>query len=206
MWRRGDGPIIIRRGEEDRRCGRAGFDRSFDSSELVAACPVLHEHVEIGVALRFDDHIAQRLVGGLAAFQLGDTELGRHPVIIQIFALYNPSVGCENREVDTYEAEVGQNERVLEVGERVGRENGWVRFGSRGDHDGVRTSYRTYSTRIFETYTVAIVDNHNVAPEALDKSMIPLGRTSARERGRMLRARQWIVRQLIPVLTTRYES
>ena len=57
-----------------------------------------------------------------------------------------------------------------------------------------------------KTYTVAILDNHNVAPEALDKSMISLRRTSARSRGRMLRVRQWIVRQLIPVLTTRYES
>ena len=88
--RRGDGPIVIRRREEDRRCGSACVDRSFDSSELVLACPVLHERVEIGVALRFDDRVAQRLVGGLAAFQLGDTELGRHPVIVQIFALIQP--------------------------------------------------------------------------------------------------------------------
>ena len=29
----------------------AGIDRSFDSSELVAAFPVLHERVEIGFAL-----------------------------------------------------------------------------------------------------------------------------------------------------------
>ena len=69
----------------------------------------------------------------------------------------------------TYEAEVGQYERVLEVGKWVGRENGRVRLGGRGDHDGVRTGYRAYSTRIFKAYTVAILDNRNVASEALDK-------------------------------------
>ena len=62
----------------------AGIDRSFDSSELVAAFPVLHERVEIGLALRSDDHVAQRLVGGLAGLtsKLGDTEIGRCLVII----------------------------------------------------------------------------------------------------------------------------
>ena len=86
-----------RHGEEDRQCDGTGVDRSFDSSELVAACPVLHEHVEIGVALRFHDRVAQRLVGGLAASQLGDTELGRRPVIIQIFALHNRQEGVKSR-------------------------------------------------------------------------------------------------------------
>ena len=32
----------------------AGIDRSFDSSELVAVFPVLHERVQIGIALRSD--------------------------------------------------------------------------------------------------------------------------------------------------------
>jgi len=86
-WRRrGDG--IVRRGKKDGRCGRAGVDGGFDGGELIAACPVLHERVKVGVALSFDDCIAQRLVGGLAALELGDTELGRRPVVIQIFALY----------------------------------------------------------------------------------------------------------------------
>ena len=57
-----------------------------------------------------------------------------------------------------------------------------------------------------KTYTVAILDNHNVAPEALDKSMISLRRTSARSRGRMLCLRQWIARQFMPVLTMRYNA
>ena len=73
-----------RHGEEDRQCDGTGVDRSFDSSELVAACPVLHERVEICVALHFDDRVAQRLDGGLAALKFGDTELSRRPVINQI--------------------------------------------------------------------------------------------------------------------------
>ena len=39
-----------------------------------------------------------------------------------------------------------------------------------------------------KTYTVAILDNHNVAPEALDKSMISLRRTSVLARAHVARA------------------
>lgn len=60
-----------------------------------------------------------------------------------------------NREAGTYDAEEG---RVLESGEQVRQENGRVRLGGRSDHDGVRTDYRTYSTRIFDAYTVVILD------------------------------------------------
>lgn len=41
-----------------------------------------------------------------------------------------------------------EDRRVLEVGGRVGRKDGRVRFGGRGDDDGVRTGNRVYSTRI----------------------------------------------------------
>lgn len=61
------------------------------NSLLVAACPVLHEHVEVGVTLSLDDRVPQRLVGGVVALELEDTELGRRAVIIQIFALYTVS-------------------------------------------------------------------------------------------------------------------
>ena len=52
------------------------------------------------------------------------------------------------------------------------REKGRVRLGGRGDYDRVRAGCRTYSTLIaliFEVYTVAILDNHNVASEVLNK-------------------------------------
>jgi hypothetical protein len=75
---------------------------------------------------------------------------------------------CVN-EGGTYEAEVGQDERVLEVGKRVRREDSWVRLGGRGDHDGIRTSYRAYSTRIFEANTIAVLDDRDITTEALDK-------------------------------------
>ena len=76
-----------------------------------------------------------------------------------------------NRGEETYEVEVGKYERVLEVGERIIRQEN-VRFASsRGDHEGVLSGYRAYLTCIFEAYkyTVAILDNCNVASEALDK-------------------------------------
>ena len=69
----------------------------------------------------------------------------------------------------TCEAEVRQNERVLKVGEWMRREDGRVRLGSRGDHDGIRTGYRAYSTRILEADAVAVLDDRDVAPKALDK-------------------------------------
>ena len=49
------------------------------------------------------------------------------------------------------------------------REKGRVRLGGSGDYDRVRAGCRTYSTLIFEVYTVAILDNHNVASEVLNK-------------------------------------
>jgi hypothetical protein len=86
-WRwRGDG--IVRCGEKDGRCSRTSVDGGFDGGELIAACPVLHERVKVGVTLAFDDCIAELLVGGLAALKLGDTEFGRRPVVIQVFTLY----------------------------------------------------------------------------------------------------------------------
>ena len=81
------------------------------------------------------------------------------------------------------------------------REKGRVRLGSRGDYDRVRAGCRTYSTLIFEVYTVAILDNHNVASEVLYKIKYFL--EAVYERGRMLCAQKWIVRQLMPVLTMR---
>ena len=86
-WRRRDG-VVRRRGEKDGRCSRTSIDGGFNGGKLIAACPVLHKHVKVGVALGFDDCIAELLVGGLAALELGDTEFGRRPVVIQIFALY----------------------------------------------------------------------------------------------------------------------
>ena len=65
-----------------------GVDGGFDGGELIAPCPVLHDHVKVAVALGFNDCIAQRLVGGLASLELRYAELGRCPMVIQIFTLY----------------------------------------------------------------------------------------------------------------------
>jgi hypothetical protein len=79
--------------EQYRRCGCSGVDGSFDTVELLAACPVLHECVEVGIALSFDDRVAPHLVGRLAALELGDTELGRCPIIIHYTS---SAVDCKN--------------------------------------------------------------------------------------------------------------
>jgi hypothetical protein len=47
----------------------------------------------------------------------------------------------------TYEAEVGKDETVDEVGERLTRGNGRVRLGGRGDQDGIYTGHRSRRTR-----------------------------------------------------------
>jgi hypothetical protein len=70
---------------------------------------------------------------------------------------------CVNEGQLTYETEVGQCERVL----KVGRGEKTVGFALAAvDHDGVRTNY---SMRILEADTVAVIDDRDVAPEALDK-------------------------------------
>jgi len=72
---------------EEARWGRAGVDGGY-GGELVATCPVLHERVGVSVALDFDDCVAQRLVGGPVAFELGDTKLGRRSVVFALCPRY----------------------------------------------------------------------------------------------------------------------
>ncbi len=88
------------------------------------------------------------------AIELGDSELGRRPVVVQVFALYpgtrsviesvnESAMGWEQN--GTYEAEVEQGDSVLEIGERLTRENGRVRLGGDGDHDGICTGHHAFS-------------------------------------------------------------
>lgn len=90
-WWRWRDEVVHR--EQDGRCSRAGINGHFDGGELITACPRPHESIEISIALRLDDRLAQRLVSGLAALELGDAELGGCPVVVEVFALHPVNEG-----------------------------------------------------------------------------------------------------------------
>lgn len=101
---------------------------------------------------------------------MGDTELGRRPVLVKVFGLhsqYQVSSRVFERERDgsgTYEAEVGQDESLIEVGERavdVRKRLGSPQWRRRPRRNPRRSSH------VFEADAVAVLDDRDDTPETL---------------------------------------
>jgi len=74
----------------------------------------------------------------------------------------------------TYESKVWQYERVLEAREGCRGKYGRIRLRSGGNHYRISPCDGTYPPCILEAYTVTILDDGHITPEALDKINDPL--------------------------------